>query len=670
MRRPLLTISQILDWADAFRERHGRWPQTTDGWVGLPDCTWRAVDTALHQGKRGLPGGTTLARLLLERRGRRHRRYPPALTPAQVHAWADAHYRRTGEWPTVASGRIPDAPGETWAAVNNALVTGIRGFPGGSSLAHLLDPGTRRHAPQLVPGQVLGWADTHHARTGRWPTRTSGPIADAPGETWQAVDAALLVGRRGLPGGSSLARLLANHRAVRNRAALRPLTAEQVLVWADVHHARTGHWPTPTSGPIADAPGETWAGVNRAFAGGGRGMAGGSSLARLLAENRGVRNLAALRPLTAEQVLVWADVHHARTGHWPTRTSGPIADAPGETWAVVDSALLNGSRGFPGKDSLARFLARHRGVRNRKALPPLVPEQVLAWADAHHARTGAWPTHTSGPIPDAPGETWERADAALRCGHRGLPGGSSLAQLLDATRGVRNHMALLPLTAEQFLAWADAHHVRTGRWPTQAAGPIPDAPGETWQAVDAALLVGSRGLPGGSSLARLLANHRAARNHMALPPLTAEQVLAWADAHHARTGRWPTQAAGPIPDAPGEKWSAVDSALLGGSRGLPGKDTLARFLARHRGVRHPGALPDLTLEQIRAWARAHNQRTGRWPRYTSGPIPEAPGETWSTVEKALNRGRRGLPAGLSVHRVVREYQTETGSAAPDRARPS
>jgi hypothetical protein len=73
------------------------------------------------------------------------------------------------------------------------------------------------------------------------------------------------------------------------------------------------------------------------------------------------------------------------------------------------------------------------------------------------------------------------------------------------------------------------------------------------------------------------------------PALTVEQVLAWADAHHARTGDWPTRRTGPVADAPGEKWVNVDQALQGGVRGLPGGDTLARLLDRHRRDGSPSA---------------------------------------------------------------------------------
>ena len=50
--------------------------------------------------------------------------------------------------------------------------------------------------------------------------------------------------------------------------------------------------------------------------------------------------------------------------------------------------------------------------------------------------------------------------------------------------------------------------------------------------VDAALREGFRGLPGGSSLTQLLAERRGSE-HERLPPRTEEQIMAWADAHHA-----------------------------------------------------------------------------------------------------------------------------------------
>jgi hypothetical protein len=75
-------------------------------------------------------------------------RQRPPLTVAQIMARADAHQARTGQWPSLSSWAVVDAPGETWKGVNGCLDRGFRGLPGGGSLARLLDEhrGPRRRA--------------------------------------------------------------------------------------------------------------------------------------------------------------------------------------------------------------------------------------------------------------------------------------------------------------------------------------------------------------------------------------------------------------------------------------------------------------------------------------------------------------------------------------------
>src|SRR5262249_41636936 len=157
-------------------------------------------------------------------------------------------------------------------------------------------------------------------------------------------------------------------------------------------------------------------------------------------------------------------------GDWPTAKSGPIADAPGETWTAVQVALRQGRRGLSGGSSLALLLGEHRGVRNLWTRPLLSVDPILQWADAHHARTGHWPRIESGPILESHGDTWVAINHALRQGTRGLPGGSSLAKLLNAERGVRYNVTAPPLTRKQILAWADSHRKRMGNWPTMESG--------------------------------------------------------------------------------------------------------------------------------------------------------------------------------------------------------
>jgi hypothetical protein len=384
----------------------------------------------------------------------------------------------------------------------------------------------RDAAPRpLTMEQILGWVDAHHERTGDWPKVKSGPVVDAPHETWSGINAALELGLRGLPGEDSLARLLAVHRGVRNQANLVPLSLEQILLWADAHYMRTGQWPRIESGPVFEAPSETWKGIQMALVTGHRGLPGGSSLAQLLAEQRGARNHYDLPALSIEQILVWADLHRERTGKWPNEYSGVVADASDETWARINTALFEGIRGLSGGSSLARLLSEHRGKRNHLDLSDLTEEQILAWADAHHGRTGTWPTEDSGAVPDAPDETWRGITKALRNGSRGLPGGSSLARLLTEHRSKRNHLQLPDLTIDQILVWADAYHVKTGTWPKVKSGAVADAPGETWNAIEHALRNGNRGLPGGSSLAQLLNSQRGVRNRRDLPPLTEKVIL-------------------------------------------------------------------------------------------------------------------------------------------------
>jgi hypothetical protein len=99
---------------------------------------------------------------------------------------------------------------------------------------------------------------------------------------------------------------------------------------------------------------------------------------------------------------------------------------------------------------------------------------------------------------------------------------------------------------------------------------------------------------------------------------------------------------------------AVQAALLMGRRGFPGGDTLPRLLARERGVRNPKDPPALSVAEIRRWAEAYRQRAGTWPTLRSGPIPEAPSETWNMVNSALVNGKRGLPGRTSLFRLLQQ----------------
>ncbi len=228
----------------------------------------------------------------------------------------------------------------------------------------------------------------------------------------------------------------------------RPIRVEEILAWADAHRAAHRTLPTREAGEIPQS-GDTWSAINRCLQYGFRGLPGGSTLIRLLKKHRGLPIGRRLPELSEEQVLAWADAYFAAQGKWPTENSGPIPGTK-ETWSAVAAAMRAGYRGFRTAWSLHRLLARRRGARTPKRLPPLTRRQILAWADAYFAAQGKWPMEKSGPIVGTK-ETWGRVAKALRGGYRGLRPGS-LAQLLAQRRGRRNPRHPPPLRVEQILA--------------------------------------------------------------------------------------------------------------------------------------------------------------------------------------------------------------------------
>jgi hypothetical protein len=618
--RTTLTVEQILVWADAFHETHGSWPKVGPGSVsrvvaGAPRELWKDINKALVLGLRGLPGNSSLAELLAERRGvplpeplpdrgpklgaekswtfelkhcpvkgpqvqlREERKRPADLTIAAILAWADAHHEAHGEWPRSESKPIEAAPDETWTAVDYALRLGRRGLPGGSSLRRLLTehrgPQADHRLPRLTLAQILAWADAHHAATGNWPIRAPIAVTASPSESWDKIDEALRRGDRGLAGRRSLAGVLARHRASRIPPELPNLTIEGILAWADGYHAVTGKWPRKGSGPVAGVTYEvTWKAINEALQLGGHGLTGGTTLARLLAEQRDVR-----APLTVERILSWADAFHKDHGYWPRPQQKPVAGTRGETWRGIDKALKVGSRGLPGGSSLTQLLVAHRGEEAGQKPPRLTLEKILAWADAHHAITGHWPVSEPVAVTEAPDETWEMIDRALRRGHRGLKGKTCLELLLARHRGPRPPGSVARLTADQILAWAEGHRKATGVWPNRRSGPIAGVPGERWESINLALLHGFRGLPGGLTLAQFL---HPLKQLVSQRELAVSRVLAWADAYHTAHGIWPTQDSARVSGACRECGRQTDLSPCSVCLGLPRGLTLEQVLAEHR----------------------------------------------------------------------------------------
>lgn len=490
-------------------------------------------------------------------------------------------------------------------------------------------------------------------------------MIDAPGERWGAIVGYFRVGHRGLPDDTTLAKLLVERRNRRVRNHAPPLTIKQILKWADDFHARHGRWPQLKSGPIPGTCGETWSAVHWALYSGHRGLPGGSSLAKVFSAHRGQRNRGDLPRLSDEHIKKWGAAHHERTGRWPTRFSGSVQESPDDTWAAIELALYQGGRGLPGGITLPQFFTKHLGKKDWANPPKLTIEQILTWADEFRARTGRWPCNSSGPIVGAPGEHWSSICTMLLYGRRGLPRGTTINRLLAKHRGKRDRFNPPKLTIKQILALADAHFERTGRWPNEDAGRLVELPDESWGVINRCLTTGERGLPGRSSLPKLLMAHRAEAYALARKPLLRDDLLDWIAAHHELTGALPDADSGPVLDEPGEAWRAIDASLRHGTRRTGGRSSLESFIASHYREPYEGIGQPLSEAKIVKWIRDFRDRTGKHPTARSAYVfappkgvdrrseADRPGERWTTIDRALREGWRGLPGKSSLAKLVR-----------------
>lgn len=120
--------------------------------------------------------------------------------------------------------------------------------------------------------------------------------------------------------------------------------------------------------------------------------------------------------------------------------------------------------------------------------------------------------------------------------------------------------------------------------------------------------------------------------------LTEIQILKWCDKYYEKHGTYPKAKSGKITNTT-ETWCAIDMALYQGSRGLIGKDSLARLLERERNVVNKSNLHELTEMQILEWCDEYHKRNGKYPNKNSGKINET-SETWATVAWALKQNNR------------------------------
>ena len=338
--------------------------------------------------------------------------------------------------------------------------------------------------------------------------------------------------------------------------------------------------------------------------------------------------------VTPEDVLKiifdFAAIPHEEKHRFPNqRDKEPIPTEPfsGLRWERIFDGLAKDKFGFGEKISAWDFIDR----------------RVIELGRKYKNNYGAYPV--SGPISEYPGLTWDILDIAYKA--RKGADQTSLAIVFDrADAQEKNGIDLKNLNHEVVTGWIINHVIQYKKWPGRnTTTKIKDFPHETWAAIDLALRVGTRGLPGRSSL-HILAN---------------EFVYKKALEFVKNRGYPPHALSGSVDGFPGLTWDIINQAFRNDQSA--NKKTLFDFLGEKgliKNYKKSFAQRDILL----AVEEYRNDHDLNLPDYTSGPVtlPESGTKTsWKTINKSLKRGDvDGVPAGTNLHLFLLENGYKTG----------
>ena len=431
-----LAIAKILRLADAWYEKYETWPKKSSGNVlSLENLTWSKIDKQLQRTDWG-----SFANLLFLKRDVRHHLKQDKLTIHQIIEWAKDHFGKTKEWPTYKSGNVLAEPSENWSAIRSNLVAGGRGLPKGLSVEKVLfdELGVVgvRAGKKLTEQRVLTFALMHYEETGSYPTESSDWILDGK-DSWPTISFALNQGLRGLPGGSSLAKLLQAHNLKANPHERDYPSKDEIVDAAEIYQALAidNKLPTKESGSFLNPKylDLSWGAINSAITRGAIEDVQAKTLADLWVLEFDYRNVNDLGKLTECQILQWCDIYQSQHPDelLPSNQSESIPEMGTETFMGIDTAIRENRRGLQGLVSLDNLLFKKRGKRSNRNLPLITLKQIESWMVAWHGQNQKWPSSTDGEIPDSGSEKWSNINAVLHRGGRGLPK-TSLAKLKAA----------------------------------------------------------------------------------------------------------------------------------------------------------------------------------------------------------------------------------------------
>lgn len=336
--------------------------------------------------------------------------------------------------------------------------------------------------PALTIQQVLAWADEYFSVKGSWPSQKSKTI-NRQCPNWKAIDQCLIHGLRGLPKSGSLHKLLRKTgRKAESHLEKPDLSEAIILEWCDKYFVKYDEWPQVKHKRKVAGQDASWASIDAALRSGGRGLAKGKSLAKLLFEKREVETQGNQSRIEILKVTEWIRVFESSNKRYPSieEDGDERIDGTKLTWRQLINAVKSGSRGLP-KQSWASFLESHFDKPNRKRRSRLTVEKILEWGEQYFEKHGKPPTRESGKIPETL-DTWKDINNALNGGLRGLEKGDTLFKLFKS------------LTEEKVWGWIQWFYNKHGSYPTVYSQDCPPQMFDSWRTIDAALRNKSRGL--------------------------------------------------------------------------------------------------------------------------------------------------------------------------------
>ncbi len=134
---PDLSEKRIKELLLAYYEKHNQWPKSSSEEIADPETkdSWQKISYAFVHGKRGLYKSSL--RLFINE-NLDSSLVKEQLTVDKILNWADAFFKKHGEYPKQRSGVIPQSKNDTWMTIETALREDRRGMRGEKSLYQFL----------------------------------------------------------------------------------------------------------------------------------------------------------------------------------------------------------------------------------------------------------------------------------------------------------------------------------------------------------------------------------------------------------------------------------------------------------------------------------------------------------------------------------------------------